>query len=221
MQTEGQDGWGGGYAGKAPCRGKAITLSQAAPCWGAMLCQGPRLQTLKITEAWLKGKRGWLTRSKGSGVNWESPGPPPNSGWHILMEARNLDFFVFLGPHPRHMESPRLGVKSELQLPATATRDLSCICDLHHILRQCQILSPLSEARDPTCVFMDASQFPFLLSLNRNSRSRFFKLFLIEVELTYDTVLISVVQQNDSVIHIYTHMYYTYIYMFFFNSLPL
>ena len=126
-----------------------------------MLCQGPRLQTLKITEAWLKGKRGWLTRSKGSGVNWESPGPPPNSGWHILMEARNPDFFVFLGPHPRHMESPRLGVKSELQLPATATRDLSCICDLHHILRQCQILNPLSEARDPTCVFMDACQIYF------------------------------------------------------------
>ena len=23
-------------------------------------------------------------------------------------------FFVFLGPHPRHMEVPRLGVKSEL-----------------------------------------------------------------------------------------------------------
>ena len=26
--------------------------------------------------------------------------------------------FVFLGPHPRHMEVPRLGVESELQLPA-------------------------------------------------------------------------------------------------------
>ena len=26
-------------------------------------------------------------------------------------------FFVFLGPNPRHMEVPRLGVESELQLP--------------------------------------------------------------------------------------------------------
>ena len=26
-------------------------------------------------------------------------------------------FFRFLGPHLRHMEVPRLGVKSELQLP--------------------------------------------------------------------------------------------------------
>ena len=38
-----------------------------------------------------------------------------------------------LGPHPRHMEVPRLGVKLELQLLAytiaTATPDLSCICD--------------------------------------------------------------------------------------------
>ena len=34
-------------------------------------------------------------------------------------------FFVFLGPHPHHMEVPRLGIKLELQLPAhtTATQD--------------------------------------------------------------------------------------------------
>ena len=40
-----------------------------------------------------------------------------------------LFFFFFLGPHPRHMEVPRLGVQLELQLPAcaraTATPDLS------------------------------------------------------------------------------------------------
>ena len=58
----------------------------------------------------------------------------------------------FLGPHLRHMEVPRLGVKSELQLPpyptATATQDLNCICDLHHSSRQCQILNPPSEAGD-------------------------------------------------------------------------
>ena len=45
-------------------------------------------------------------------------------------------FFAFLGPHLWHMEVPRLGVESELQLPAytaaTATSDLSCVCDLHH-----------------------------------------------------------------------------------------
>ena len=38
-------------------------------------------------------------------------------------------FLVFLGPHPRHMEVPRLGVESELQLltytTATAIRDPS------------------------------------------------------------------------------------------------
>ena len=43
-------------------------------------------------------------------------------------------FIVFLGPHLRHMEVPRLGVKLELQLPpyatATATGDLSGVCDL-------------------------------------------------------------------------------------------
>ena len=30
-------------------------------------------------------------------------------------------FFFFLRPHPQHMEVPRVGVKSEQQLPAYAT----------------------------------------------------------------------------------------------------
>ena len=45
-------------------------------------------------------------------------------------------FFVFLGPHPQHMEVPRLGVESELQPPAytmaPAMPDPSLVCDLHH-----------------------------------------------------------------------------------------
>ena len=63
-------------------------------------------------------------------------------------------FFCFLGPYLRHMEVPRLGVQSELQPPAyttaTATQDLSHVCDLHHSSRQCWILNPLNEARDWT-----------------------------------------------------------------------
>ena len=60
--------------------------------------------------------------------------------------------FVFLGPHPWHMEGPRLGAESELQLPAyttgTATPDPSRVCDLHHRSWQHQILNPLSKGRD-------------------------------------------------------------------------
>jgi len=56
-------------------------------------------------------------------------------------------FFVFSEPHLRHMEFPSLGVKSELQLPvyttATATWDLSHICNLHHSSLQRRILNPL------------------------------------------------------------------------------
>ena len=56
------------------------------------------------------------------------------------------------------MEVPRLGVESELHLPAyitaTATRDSSCVCDLHCRSWQCQILNPLREARDHTCSLM-------------------------------------------------------------------
>ena len=68
-------------------------------------------------------------------------------------------FLPFLGLLLWHMEVPRLGVELELQLPAyaTAMRDPSHICDLHHNSQQCQILNPLSEARDGTCNLMDTS----------------------------------------------------------------
>ena len=76
---------------------------------------------------------------------------------HIL----SLSLF-FLGPHVRHMEVPRLGVESELQMPAyataTATRDLSHVCDLHHSSQQHWILNALSKARDQTHILMDTSQ---------------------------------------------------------------
>ena len=68
--------------------------------------------------------------------------------------------FIFLGPHSWHMEVPRLGVESELQLPAYATAtamwDLSCICNQHHSSRPCCILKPLSKARDRTHILMDS-----------------------------------------------------------------
>ena len=72
------------------------------------------------------------------------------------------------------MEVPRLWIESELQLwaytTATATRDLSHICGLHHSLWQCQILNPLSEARYQTCILVDTSQVLNPLSHNRNSK---------------------------------------------------
>ena len=67
--------------------------------------------------------------------------------------------FLFLQLHLQHMEVASLGVKLELQLlaytTATATPDLSHICDLHHSSWQRRILNPLSEARDQTRIFTD------------------------------------------------------------------
>ena len=59
------------------------------------------------------------------------------------------------------MEVHRLGVESELQLPAyttaTSMPDLIHVCDLYHGLQQCWILNLLSEARDRTRIFLDTS----------------------------------------------------------------
>ena len=63
-------------------------------------------------------------------------------------------FGFFSGPHPQHMEVPRLGVESELQLPAYATATAipvpSYVCNLHHRSWQYRIPNPLSKARDQT-----------------------------------------------------------------------
>ena len=47
--------------------------------------------------------------------------------------------------------------------------DLSCVCDLYHSSRQHQILNPLSETRDQTCILMDTSWVLNPLSHNGNS----------------------------------------------------
>ena len=69
----------------------------------------------------------------------------------LLFHFIYLFIFVSLGPHPQHMEVPRLGAKSELQLlayaPATATPDLSHVCNPHHSSWQRWILNLLIEAR--------------------------------------------------------------------------
>ena len=79
------------------------------------------------------------------------------------MEKSFFFGLFFLGPHPWHVEFPRLGVVLELQLPATAIamQGLSHVCELHHSSWQCQILNPLSKARDWTHVLMDTGQIHF------------------------------------------------------------
>ena len=87
------------------------------------------------------------------------------------LESVSKDFFYlednelsFLGPHRQHMVIPRLGVKSELQLPAydtaTAIRDPSCICNLYHSSWQHWILNPLIEARDGTLILKGPNRVP-------------------------------------------------------------
>ena len=109
------------------------------------------------------------------------PPPLPGTSWKGLcchpcalphsLVARHLGgggcssilsfFFVFLGPHPLHMEVPRLGVELELQLPAYTTATAMCdprhVCDLHHSSWQHWNLNPPSEARDQTLVIMGTS----------------------------------------------------------------
>ena len=91
-----------------------------------------------------------------------------------------MTFFVrvFLGQHPWQMAVPRLVVKLEMQLQtyttATAIPDPSHVCNLHHSCQQHWILNLLSEAKDRTCVLMDASQIPFHWAATEKSKIMFY-----------------------------------------------
>jgi len=102
----------------------------------------------------------------------------PHINVAIFLDSRQvLFFFFFLGPHPWHMDVPR--VESELQLlaytTATAIPTPSHIYNLHHSSGQCQTLNPWRKARDQTHILMDTSRVPNLLSHNGNSKGRSFK----------------------------------------------
>ena len=85
--------------------------------------------------------------------------------WYIYLFILS---FVLLGPHPWHMEVPKLGVESELLLPAYAWAIampnpgcVSHVCDLYHSSWKLWILNPLIEARDWTRNLMVPSWIRF------------------------------------------------------------
>ena len=84
-------------------------------------------------------------------------------------------FFFFLGPLLWHMEVPRLGVQSELQLPAstTATADQRCVCDLPHSSWQRRILNPQGKARDRTHNLLVPSWIHFCRATTGTPREAF------------------------------------------------
>ena len=89
----------------------------------------------------------------------------PLSLTHTLISYTFLLLFFFLRLNPQHMEVPRPGVVVELQLPAyataTATQDLSLVCDLQYSLWKWWILNSLGEASERTCVCWDTSWIHF------------------------------------------------------------
>ena len=86
------------------------------------------------------------------------------------------------------MEVPRLGVQLDLQPPAyttvAATSDPSHVCKLHHSSRQCQILNPLSEARDRTFHLTLPSWIHFCCTTTGTPYSLFLKLLHRSVSST-------------------------------------
>ena len=109
--------------------------------------------------------------------SWFSSSPPGTPQSYLSLRLFFF-FLLFLGPHPQHMEVPRLGVQLPAYATATAMPVLSCICDPHHSSWQRQIPNPLGKARDRTATswfLLDS----FLLHYDGNSSLRLFKFLFI------------------------------------------
>ena len=106
---------------------------------------------------------------------------PGNGSFALLLIVKLCLLFYLilfcLGLHQWHMEVPRLGVESELQLlaytTATAMPDQSCICDLdlYHSSWQRRILNQLS---DRTHILMDTNQICFHCATTGNPSVYYF-----------------------------------------------
>ena len=98
-----------------------------------------------------------------------------------------------MASHLWHVEVPRLQVESELLLEPMPQPDASCICDLYRSLQQCQILNPLSEARDGTCNFTGLYQVLDPLNHNGDFKREIFYssyFYYYKIMFSQDTSLI-------------------------------
>ena len=110
---------------------------------GMTRAQGPKKDVVLLQEAMRVEKEG----KEGLGRKY-GPQCPGGCSQSLLSGAEHQRFvgtswkcrflfmyLCFLGLHSRNMAVPKLGVKLELQLPtyptATATQDLSHICDVY------------------------------------------------------------------------------------------
>ena len=91
-------------------------------------------------------------------------GPQPKSS-PLSLSLFFFFFFLLFRATPVAYVSSQARAESELQLLAYATAtempDLSHVCNPHCSSWQCQILNPLSRARDGTHIVMDTSRVHF------------------------------------------------------------
>ena len=79
------------------------------------------------------------------------------------LKKKKTFFVCFLGPHPWYIQVPRLGVESELQLPAytTAKAAVQAVAATYTTAHDNAGSLILSDARDWTCILMDISWIHF------------------------------------------------------------
>ena len=95
-------------------------------------------------------------------------------------EQRKINFFlvffrVVSAAHGCSQARGRIGATAASLVTATATQDLSHVCDLHYSSRQYQILNLLSEARDWILILMGTSQVRYRWATTGTPKINFLK----------------------------------------------
>ena len=187
---------------------------------------------------------------------WTAPSLPSAPGsqcstfclWTQVLEVppvsgitQNLFFcFVllcFLGPHPQHMEVPRLVVKSELQLPLMPQPQQQKIWAISVTYTTAHgnagFFNPLSKAGDQTHILLDTSWFRFCH--DENSKKFFFpwracftwysiqglRILWHMSESPSFWQLSNIPLYNTIYIYIYIYIHFFFFFLFFFWLLPM
>ena len=162
---------------------------------------------VRVTAGLWVGQKGGLSwgRRSTSSIIWVTDQMGSiSTSLKLYSLYKSKDFFVcvFLGLHLRHMEVGRLGVESELWLPAyttaMATQDPSHICNLHHSSWWHLILNPLSKARDRIHILMDTSQVCYCWAMTGTPKSKDFFFFFFLYHLSQTESRASSTVRNDS-----------------------
>ena len=145
-----------------------VLWNTSSRAWCSVRPSKPKCQHLEQRKFYCRAKKGeWVVGAKKKSLN---SGMVFRKEMGLVWGFFWFFFFpFFLQPYCIIGKFPGQGSNQSCNHTTTVTWNLSHLCNLHHISRQCQILNPLNAARDQPTSSQTLYQVLNPLSLNQNS----------------------------------------------------